>query len=205
MPQSPLKYLPGLEPLEQKQLLSAGSSTSALARVESGARTLAARPADTSNSTAAHGDATRHTTQGRSTLSPDGKKPKHGYLMFRITNPSGFDNTLRPPFQQVLVQPNQPVPGQVYNVLFVSGRNGTAKTFNASNGFLVRFPTSGYTVPILTGNEQWKPGQRIVFYVLTKLYYPLASEVASGFEFNLGGAVFGHRAGAIGDCSADQV
>ena len=108
--------------------------------------------------------------------------------MFRITNPSGFNNTLRPPFQQVLVQPNQPVPGQVYNVLFVSGRNGTAKTFNASNGFLVRFPTSGYTVPILTGNEQWKPGQRIVFYVLTKLYYPLASEVASGFEFNLGGA-----------------
>ena len=44
------------------------------------------------------------------------------------------------------------------------------------------------TVPILTGNEQWKPGQRFVFYVLTKKYYPLPSEVHSGFEFDLGGA-----------------
>jgi hypothetical protein len=52
----------------------------------------------------------------------------------------------------------------------------------------VRFPTSNYTVPILTGSQQWKPGQRIVFYVLTKEYYPLPSEVHSGFEFDLGGA-----------------
>ena len=43
-------------------------------------------------------------------------------------------------------------------------------------------------MPILTGNEVWKPGQRIVFYVLTKKYYPLPSEVHSGFEFDLGGA-----------------
>ncbi len=43
--------------------------------------------------------------------------------------------------------------------------------------------------PILTGNEQWKPGQILVFYVLTKKYYPV-SEVAGGFQFNLAA---GHR------------
>ena len=80
------------------------------------------------------------------------------------------------------------MPGQVYNILFVVARNGTAQTFDASSGFQVRFPSSNYTVPILTGNEQWKPGQRFVFYVLTKMYYPLPSEQHSGFEFDLGGA-----------------
>ena len=48
-------------------------------------------------------------------------------------------------------------------------------------------PTTGFLM-YLTGNQQWKPGQRIVFYVLTKRYYPLPSEQHSGFEFDLGGA-----------------
>jgi len=108
--------------------------------------------------------------------------------MYRITNPNRYNNSLNPPFAQVLVQSNQPVPGQVYNILFVVARNGTAQTFDASSGFQVRFPSSNFTVPILKGNEQWKPGQRIVFYVLTKLYYPLPSQQHSGFEFDLGGA-----------------
>ena len=93
-----------------------------------------------------------------------------------------------PPFTQVLVQSQQPVPGQVYNVLFVVVRNGTAKTFDASSGFAVKLPQDPNSFPILTGSQQWKPGQQFVFYVLTKKYYPLPSQVHSGFEFDLGGA-----------------
>jgi hypothetical protein len=78
------------------------------------------------------------------------------------------------------------VPGQVYNVLEIAVRNGTARTFDASSGFTVRFPGQPSWIPILTGSEQWKPGQVFVFYALTKKYYPLPSEVTSGFQFNLG-------------------
>jgi hypothetical protein len=96
---------------------------------------------------------------------------------------------LNPPFQQVLVQGTKPVPGQVYNVCDVTVKNGTSVTFTASDGFTVRLtnqPRSFAGFPILTGNEEWKPGQVLVFYVLTKKYYPV-SFVAGGFQFDLGG------------------
>ena len=70
----------------------------------------------------------------------------------------------------------------------VAVKNGTSQTFNASTGFTVRMtnqPRSS-AVPILTGTEQWKPGQVIVLYVLTKKYYPV-SFVAGGFQLDLGG------------------
>ena len=108
-----------------------------------------------------------------------------GFLAFRITQPTRFNNFLTPPFTQVLVQDRQPVPGQVYNILFISVRNGTAQTFNSSNGFLVRLP-GGPSIPILTGSQQWKPGQVFVFYVLTKKYYPL-EQIPGGFQLDLGG------------------
>jgi hypothetical protein len=118
----------------------------------------------------------------------DSHVPKHGFLVYRLTNPNSFNNTLIPPFSQVLVQAQQPVPGQVYNVLYIAVRNGTAQTFDASSGFRVKFPNSPRSFPILTGNEQWKPGQHFVFYVLTKKYYPIRNEVTQGFEFDLGNA-----------------
>jgi hypothetical protein len=113
-----------------------------------------------------------------------------GYLAFRVTNTS-FQTPYKlvPPFQQVLVQARQPVPGQVYNVGYVTVKNGTSQTFTAGNGFTVRMtnqPRSFGGFPILTGNEQWKPGQILVFYVLTKKYYPV-SFVAGGFQLDLGG------------------
>jgi hypothetical protein len=66
--------------------------------------------------------------------------------------------------------------------------NGTAQTFDASSGFTVRLTNQGRIpgFPILTGNQQWKPGQVFVLYVLTKKYYPV-SFVAGGFQVNLGG------------------
>jgi hypothetical protein len=118
----------------------------------------------------------------------DAHKPDHGYLVYRRTNPNPFNNTLIPPFPQVLVQKPQPVPGQVYNVLYIVVRNGTAKTFDASSGFRVMFPGSPFTFPILTGSQQWQPGQQFVFYVLTKKYYPIQNPVTQGFVFDLGGA-----------------
>jgi hypothetical protein len=109
------------------------------------------------------------------------------FLGFRVTNPSAkIRYKLVPPFQQVLVQATPPVPGQVYNVLQIAVRNGTAQTFTASSGFTVRLNTEKQTFPILTGTQEWKPKQVIVFYILTKNYY-LLPQTYGGFQFNLGG------------------
>ena len=74
-------------------------------------------------------------------------KPKFGYLVYRITNPNRFNDKLVPPFTQLQVQTRQPVAGQVYNVLYLAVRNGTANTFDASSGFSVRFPGAKVVVP----------------------------------------------------------
>lgn len=112
----------------------------------------------------------------------------HAFLGFRVTNPSHLvPYNLIPPFLDVLVQPNQPVPGQVYNVLQVAVKNGTSQTFTSSNNFTVRLNTDHKNVfPILTGNQVWKPRQTIVFYILTKKYYPIP-QTYGGFQFDLGG------------------
>ena len=111
-----------------------------------------------------------------------------GFLGFRVTNPSIQVNyLLNPPFKQVLVQPEQPVPGQTYNVLQIAVRNGTSQTFTARNNFMVRLNTNeNHSFPVLTGSDQWKPGQVIVFYILTKKYYILP-QTYGGFQLDLGG------------------
>jgi hypothetical protein len=156
----PTRFRPGLERLEEKRPLSAGASTTPIANLSASSQSL----------------------------TPSAVKPNFGYLVYRITNPNRFNNTLTPPFSHVLVQNAQPVPGQVYNVLYVAVRNGTSVTFDASSNLQVKFPGQPQPFPILTGSEQWKPGQEFVFYVLTKKYYPLQNQVTSGFVFNLGGA-----------------
>jgi hypothetical protein len=157
---STMRFRPGLEQFEEKQLLSAGSLTT---------------------------HAGPQTKDLRRQPEPVGT---FGYLAFRVTNtPWQTPYNLVPPFQQVLVQSRQPVPGQVYNVNTVTVKNGTSQTFTASNGFTVRMtnqPRSFRGFPILKGNEQWKPGQILVFYVLIKKYYPV-SFVAGGFQLDLGG------------------
>jgi hypothetical protein len=113
--------------------------------------------------------------------------PAPEFVMNRITNPTPFNAKLIPPFVQVLVQSAQPVPGAVFNVLSISVRNSTARTFDASSGFAVKVTGQSASVPVLTGTEQWKPGQVMVFYILTKKYYPLSPVVAAGFQFNFAG------------------
>ena len=157
-----VKFCPELERFEAKRLLNAGSSLTHLANNKPDAPAVALHSGD------------------RST----------GFLAFRVTNtPFQTPYKLIPPFPQVLVQGRKPIPGQTYNVTYVAVKNGTAQTFSASNDFTVRMtnqPRSFAGFPILTGNEQWKPGQILVFYVLTKKYYAV-SFVAGGFQFNLGG------------------
>jgi hypothetical protein len=201
-----IKYLPDLEPLEAKQLLSASPSSTVLAHLAVGLRapgshagvaSVSQGPASAIPQTHSasvrrnmlvHGGNSGAMVATSQPVSADAVKPLHGFLIYRITNPNRFNNHLTGPFGQVLVQSRQPVPGRVYNVLQIGVRNGTAQTFTASDGFTVGFPLEHKRFPILTGNEQWKPGQEFIFYVLTKKYYPVPSQIASGFTFILGGA-----------------
>jgi hypothetical protein len=165
MPRRPIKKLrPGLEPLEGRRTLSAAAAASVAA---AGTRQLLPTFPDSAQT----------------------PRPFFGYLAYRVTNPNRFNNHLTPPFGHVLVQLAQPVPGQVYNVLYVAMRNGTSQTFDTSSNFAVKFPGQPFSFPILTGNQQWKPGQWYIFYVLTKKYYPMPNVVTSGYGFNLGGAI----------------
>jgi hypothetical protein len=173
-----IKFRPGLERLEAKQLLSAISLRADALSSGDASRPLARTSVDPSGM-----DETAGGTSSKLSSLPT------KFLAFRITNtPWQTPVDLYPPFQQVLVQNTQPVPGQVYNVLYVAVKNGTAQTFTARNGFEGRLSTQAHSVlfPILTGTQQWKPRQWLVFYVLTKEYYPLP-EVAGGFQLFLGG------------------
>jgi hypothetical protein len=184
-----MRFHPGLEPLETKQLLSTGAVSTHAMSLEAGSRASAQHSANGAGVQGA-GDSIPMNPSG-SQGAAHRLRPGTGFLAFRVTQRPYI---LIPPFQQVLVQARQPVPGQVYNVLYLALKNGTAQTFNASDGFTVRIP--GFTgkypgpqkgFPILTGSQQWKPGQVIVFYILGKKYYPLSPQVAAGFQVNLGG------------------
>lgn len=112
------------------------------------------------------------------------------YTLYRITNPTPFNARLTPPFPQVLVQSKRPIKGQTYNLGYVTVRNGSRRTFTADDGLAVRVTgqnkPNGF--PILTGGQTWKPGQVMVFYVLTKEYYPFRPMISGGFQFNIAGS-----------------
>lgn len=167
------RYRPELEGLEPKQALSAIAAQAPFAHLAVSARGSAFHQVRDSRALPVSG--------------LDQRVPFiTGITMDRITNPMHHNQVLIPPFQHVLVQSHKPVPGQVYNLLFLSVWNGTGRTFDASSGLAVRISnqTPAHAYPILTGNQQWRPGQRIVFYLLTKKYYPLSPEVTAGFVFN---------------------
>jgi hypothetical protein len=170
-----VRFCPGVERFEEKQLLSAGAATAHRRAANVGAAPAALAP----NPAPAPGTPRRRGTAGI------------GFLAFRVTQKP---YPMHPPFQQVLVQKAQPVPGKVYNVLYIAVRNQTFQTFTASSGLTVRIPgftgtrrVPGNSFPVLTGDETWKPNQVIVFYILGKKYYPLSPQVAAGFQLNLGG------------------
>jgi hypothetical protein len=195
-----VRFRPGLERIEAKHLLSASSALTPAANALEASRRLGTGRSDIQAATRSAEAVTRENSgQNRyRALAPvdesvagasiqDGRLPSTptAFLAFRVTQKS---LKLVPPFQHVLVQSRQPVPGAVYNVNYVAVMNQTAQTFDASRGFTVRLnnQTRAHAYPILTGKAQWKPGEVIVFYVLTKRYYPV-SFVAGGFQLNLGG------------------
>jgi hypothetical protein len=176
-------FHPGLERFEARSLLSAGASATPVVPLDRGAVTTAVPPLPTQGTRGL----------GRNGQPVSSSLPNH-FLAYRITAPTYRPVHLVPPFQHVLVQRVQPVPGGVYNVLFVVVLNGTGQTFTAANHFQVRLP--GFTgthrvvdhaFPVLTGNQVWKPNTWIVFYALSKKYYPLSPQVAAGFQLNAGG------------------
>jgi hypothetical protein len=198
------KFCPGLERLEGKQLPSAVALPTHVANLEQGPRAVAHHRSEGLGSQSAASDArsnrARPNQHGRFAPSRPVRvlvradqagraSSNSGFTIFRITNTAfPLSVHLNPPFQQVLVQSRQPVTGRVYNVLSLAVRNGTAQTFDEGSHFAVRVSSNGSgasrSFPILTGDQQWKPGQFIVFYVLTKKYYPVSPEVSGGFEFS---------------------
>ena len=154
----PREYSPKLEGLETKQLLS-------------GVKPAAYFPTDSSQSFFFGSAPTRPIVQ----ISLD-----------RVTNVKGRNALFDPPFGHVMVQANAPVPGKVYNVLFLSVYNATAQTFTAADNIRVRLSNDkrGVSYPILSGSDVWAPGGRIVFYVLSKQYYPISPTQSAGFQFN---------------------
>jgi hypothetical protein len=164
-----MKFRPGLERFDEKRLLSAGPLTNPALSLTPGSRAAALHSADTALAAQS--------------------APALPFIMSRITDPTPTNAILVPPFAQVLVQSTLPKPGAVYNVLSISVRNETFQTFNASSGFTVRLTNQSRAFPILTGTEQWKPNQVIVFYVLTKKYYPPNPVVAAGFQFSFASGV----------------
>ncbi|APW63692.1 hypothetical protein [Paludisphaera borealis] len=203
-----VKFHPDLELLEKKQLMSVRGLAPPSAALRPGARAAALRQAraeaaagnvvDASGNPA---DQTQAAAADPTTADPNqtsSQSPR--FLVSRITNPTPINHVLTPPFAQVAVQNIPPIPGQTYNVYAVSMRNSTRLTFDVDSGFNVKFSgqTKEHSYPILTGDQKWLPNQVMVFYVLTKSYYPARPMVSGGFEFDLAGS----RGIAIGGPSA---
>jgi hypothetical protein len=181
-----VNFCVGVERLHPKLLLSASHSPTQVASPDSVSGSAAFQVADVSGPSGG----SDQSTGGSSLAHPDHRRLPpipNAFLVHRITAPTGQPVNLTPPFLQDLVQAKQPVPGQVYNVLYIAVRNGTAQTFTAANNFTVTFPGVPHVFPVLTGTEEWKPRRWIVFYVLTKQYYPLHSQISGGFELFLPG------------------
>jgi hypothetical protein len=126
-----------------------------------------------------------HTTHPRERAGSATTSHSPGYAIFRITQAGAI---LNPPFQQVLVQSRLPETGHEYNLLYAMLKNATKQTFTASDGFRVSFTGQHQSFPILTGDQKWVPRQFIVFYLLTKKYYPPNPVTSAGFQVDLGGS-----------------
>jgi hypothetical protein len=166
--------------LETKQLLSARPYLARAAESRARSLELASQAADTAVASSSQAVAAASAVVG-----PKPAVPLPPISLDRVTNPHGRNALFDPPFGHVLVQNAQPIPGKVYNILFLSVYNATNRTFTASDGIAVRVSSSHANwFPILTGNEVWAPGGRIVFYVLTNKYYPLTPTQSTGFQIN---------------------
>ena len=91
--------------------------------------------------------------------------------------------TLVPPFGQYLAASSRPVPGAVYNLSFLTVRNGTSRAFDWRSGFSVDIVGQGGFQPFLPKGYLWNPGGVIVFYTLTADRFP------GSFTFDFNGSI----------------
>jgi hypothetical protein len=186
MPEYPPRdFHPRIERLEQKQPLSASPAAALTADPGVGVAPVAPATPGTSVMLADNQTGLYVTSASQ----PPHFKPS-GIKLDRVTNPrvvNGVSNaSLTPPYGHVLVQRQLPVPGQTYNLLFLSVYNATGKTITASDNYTVRTTNTakGISFPILQGNQVWPAGGRIVFYLMTNSYYTLNPSQTAGFTFN---------------------
>ena len=86
-----------------------------------------------------------------------------------------------PPFGQVRADSAHLVPGAVYNLALLTVRNGTSQIFDSRSGFSVSVAGSSGSQAFPQGPNPWKPGDVLVFYVLTK------NRFAPNFTFDFQG------------------
>ena len=155
---SPSKFRPVLETIESRMLPS--GSPAVLAAVGSA-------------------------TSGGSSMTPSSSRK---LTIFRITNPTPTSAILIPPLDTVRVQQVVPKVGGTYNITFVTMRNGTDRTYTAADNLSVTTTGNPQNFPILTGNQTWAPNQVMIFYILTKKYYPFSPQYNAGFVFKIEGS-----------------
>lgn len=110
------------------------------------------------------------------------------YTLERITNPTPFNTRLVPPLKQVMVQARPPISGQTYNILSITMRNSTQRTFVADDNLRVSVTGQTRSFPILQNDDSWKPREVRIFYILSKEYYPLRPTTSAGFQFEIAGS-----------------
>ncbi len=154
------KFNPGLDPLEARTLLNAPPT---------GPNILAASHPATASVGARQGSSEK-------------------LSFFRITNPTPTNAILIPPLATVRVQDVAPKVGGTYNILFITMRNGTNRTYTSADTLSVTTTGDPRSFPILTGNQTWEPNQVMIFYLLSKKYYPLSPQYSAGFVFKIDGS-----------------
>jgi len=130
------KLRPGLERLEPKRPLSASLSTTRVLHATASSGTLATHPAESI--------------------------PAAGLVLYRITNPTPTNALLMPPFRHVFVQATPPSPARS-TTCSPQREERHGADFRCKQRLRRESHRSIASLPVLTGTEQWKPGQATVF------------------------------------------
>src|SRR5262245_10791968 len=112
-----VKSLPSAGPLPPSAALVTSAGGADLEREVGTSKSTALRPAARAISLAQRQNQSMTVRRDGPDVQPSDSRQAarpQKYTLFRITNPTPFNTRLVPPFQQVLVQSRQPIPGQIY-------------------------------------------------------------------------------------------
>ena len=193
-----MAFHPDLERFEAKQLLSAGASAAHGVHLEDGSGASTVTRPRRRRLTGRR----RHVRQAVVSADPVPRVPHH--------QP---DLSARPPGPALPAGPGPahpagPGPGLQRALRRREERDGARRSRppttsrSGSRAPPGRTACVGNAFPVLTGNQVWKPKTWIVFYALSKKYYPLSPQVVRGFPARRRRPVVDARAGAVGDLPA---